>query len=336
MQFVVKVNKGIYVPTFEKSSNGWNLGRCFVDGRSWRSTMPRPVNCNGEGGGVSGRPCSSMGVDEMNKVWWNETRFSQNLESLFHWQFWAHIGSWAMLWRRAMIMVGNASWWNKFYCKPKGVLCLTGDDLLRWSGAPEKITGCVADRLGFGAPFRKRRLSTASKPHLQHLIGSSIQCFRIYPIQWGAGVQSSTASLVHQCSSPSQVDFRAVLVETYLRLRLLCGTDAAKVTIKMPPKCFTQKGCLPKGALSRDIMSLFFFVCYGRCKRFQGECWRIPNFETPPIEQQISNLSHGQARWWLQGPFVWRLSFQLKGLPECVRGYRYRIIQLFQPNWFWG
>ena len=31
--------------------------------------MPRPVNCNGEGGGVSGRPCSSMGVDEMNKVW---------------------------------------------------------------------------------------------------------------------------------------------------------------------------------------------------------------------------------------------------------------------------
>lgn len=208
-------------------------------------------------------PCSSMGVDEMNKVWWNETRFSQNLESLFHWQFWAHIGSWAMLWRRAMIMVGNASWWNKFYCKPKGVLCLTGDDLLRWSGAPEKITGCVADRLGFGAPFRKRRLSTASKPHLQHLIGSSIQCFRIYPIQWGAGVQSSTASLVHQCSSPSQVDFRAVLVETYLRLRLLCGTDAAKVTIKMPPKCFTQKGVSPKrGSFKGHYVVVFFCLLW--------------------------------------------------------------------------
>lgn len=190
-------------------------------------------------------------------------RCSQILESLFHWQFWAHIGSWAMLWRRAMIMFRNTSWWKNSYCKPKGVLCLTGDDLLlKW---------CTWENNGL----------------CRRSAGSSIQYFRIYPIQWGAGVRTSTASLVHQCSSPSQVDFRAVLVETYLRLRLLCGTDAAKVTIKMPSKCFTQKGCLPKGALSRDIMILFVcYGCYGRCKRFQGECWRIPNFETPPIEQQ--------------------------------------------------
>ena len=30
--------------------------------------MPRPVNCNGEGGGVSGL-VSVWGLDEMNKIW---------------------------------------------------------------------------------------------------------------------------------------------------------------------------------------------------------------------------------------------------------------------------
>lgn len=104
-------------------------------------------------------PCSSMGVDEMNKIWWNETKCSQILESLFHWQFWAHIGSWAMLWRRAMIRVRNTS-------------------------APEKITGCVAyperdAKHGFKAP--PAALDRIIYPMLQDLpnpvrciIGSSV------------------------------------------------------------------------------------------------------------------------------------------------------------------
>jgi len=106
-----------------------------------------------------------------------------NFGEFIHWQFWAHIESWSMLWRGAMITVKNTSWWKKSYCKPKGVLCLTGDDLL--------VKWCTWENNGL----------------CSRSAGSSIQCFRIYPIQWGAGVQSSTASLVHQCSSRSQVDF---------------------------------------------------------------------------------------------------------------------------------
>ena len=113
--------------------------------------------------------------------------------------------------------------------------------------------GCVADRLGFGGPFQSDskhgfKAPQGIKPQdaaLDRIIYPMLHQDLPNPMRCRSSAIHSIIGSSVQCSSPSQVGFRAVLVETYLTLRcLLCGTDAAKVTIKMPSKCFTLFGCV--------------------------------------------------------------------------------------------
>ena len=82
MQFVVNVNKGIYLPTFENHPTGgiW-AGASLTGGHEGALCQDRSTAMVKAGGEW---PCSSMGVDEMNKIW---CKMFTNFGEFIHWQF---------------------------------------------------------------------------------------------------------------------------------------------------------------------------------------------------------------------------------------------------------